>query len=146
MRRSFWTSDRGSTIPLILGFFVLALLAVAGSVALGAAFVQQRDVQDACDAAAAAAAGSAAELRDSADSADSAGNLRFADDAVAASIRDYVARDPDRSLRIRATLSADRTRVTMQCTDERRLAFGATFGVPVITHTATSTARAGVRG
>ena len=46
--------DTGSTIPMILGFFLLAMLMVAGSIALGQAFVQQRDLQDVCDGAAAA--------------------------------------------------------------------------------------------
>ena len=133
--------DRGSTIPLILGFFVIALLAVAGSVALGDAFVQQRDVQDACDGAAAAAAATAIELRSDTEADD----LPLGD--VDAAVRDYLARDPDRThLHVRATFSPDRTRVTMHCSEQRVLAFGATFGLPTITHTATSTARARARG
>ena len=51
--------DRGSTIPLILGCFVVAFLIVAGSVAAGDAFLQQRNLQSVCDGAAAAAATSA---------------------------------------------------------------------------------------
>ena len=127
--------DPGSTIPLILGFFVIALLAVTGSIALGDAFVQQRDLQDACDGAAAAAAATAVDLRGDTNADD----LPLGD--VDTALRDYLDRDPDRAqLHIRATLSPDRTRVTMHCTQQRDLAFGATFGSPTIIHTATSTA------
>jgi hypothetical protein len=55
--------DRGSTIPLILGFVIVAFFLVAGAVALGDAFVQQRDLQDVCDGAAAAAAAAAVEVQ-----------------------------------------------------------------------------------
>jgi len=54
--------DHGSTLPLILGFFLLALIMVAGSIAAGDAFVQQRDLQDVCDGAVTAAAASGVDL------------------------------------------------------------------------------------
>ncbi|MDQ2751380.1 MAG: pilus assembly protein TadG-related protein, partial [Actinomycetota bacterium] len=54
--------DRRTTIPLILGFFIIALITVAGAVAAGDAFVQQRGLQDVCDGAAAAAAAGGADL------------------------------------------------------------------------------------
>src|SRR6185437_11338695 len=60
-RRSRRAGDQGSTIPLILGFFIIALFVVAGSIAAGDAFVQQRQLQDLCDGAAVASA-SAADL------------------------------------------------------------------------------------
>ena len=72
------TDDRGSTVPLILGFFLIALLVVAGAVALGDAFVDQRNLQDVCDGAAAAAAASAADL-DREHGLTSGGSLRFSD-------------------------------------------------------------------
>ena len=53
--RHFWRDDTGSTIPLIIGFFLISMLMVAGSVAAGDAFVQQRGLQDVCDGAALAA-------------------------------------------------------------------------------------------
>ena len=134
--------DRGSTIPLILGFVVLALLAVGASVALGAAFVQQRSVQALCDAAAQAAAAAGVELRSS--TAD--GAVRLDEAAALAAVRDYLADDPDGArLEVRVALSADRTRVTLRCSQRRGLAFGAMFGLPSLEHTASSTARARVR-
>jgi hypothetical protein len=132
--------DRGSTIPLILGFFVIALLAVAGSVALGDAFVQQREVQDRCDGAAVAAAASALDLRG--EITDRA--LPFGD--VDAALRAYLNRDPARArMHIVSSLSADRITLTLRCTERLPLAFGAVFGVPTVVHTVTSSAQAGVR-
>jgi Flp pilus assembly protein TadG len=136
--------DRGSTVPLILGFFLIALLVVAGAVALGDAFVQQRSLQDICDGAAAAAAASAADL-DRAAGVASDGSLRFADvrDILAA----YLARDPQRrDVSVDAVLSADRERITLTCRQTSPVAFGALFGRPRVHHTATSSARAAVRG
>ncbi|WP_153503354.1 pilus assembly protein TadG-related protein [Cumulibacter manganitolerans] len=49
-------SEQGSTIPLLIGFFMLAGLLLTGGVVAGAAFVQLRSLQSACDGAAIAAA------------------------------------------------------------------------------------------
>jgi hypothetical protein len=49
-------SDEGSSVPLILLFFVLALLLVAGVITASSAFLAQRDLQSDCDGAAVAAA------------------------------------------------------------------------------------------
>ena len=96
--------DRGSTIPLILGFFLIALIMVVGSVALGQAFVQQRGLQDICDGAAAAAAASSADL-DRERGIGAASSLRFAD--VSDVVDSYLARDADRrSVQVQAALSA----------------------------------------
>jgi hypothetical protein len=136
--------DRGSTIPLILGFFLIALIMVAGSVALGQAFVQQRGLQDVCDGAAAAAAASSADL-DRERGIAAAGSLRFAD--VAQVVNAYLARDPDRrSVHVNAHLSPDRERITLTCQQMMPLAFGAFFGRAHVRHTATSSARAAVIG
>jgi Flp pilus assembly protein TadG len=138
------TDDRGSTIPLIVGFFLVALLAVAGSVALGDAFVQQRNLQDVCDGAAAAAAASAVDL-DRQRGVGNESSLRFAnvDEVVGA----YLARDPERrSVHVNAVLSPDRERITLTCEQTTALAFGAFFGRAHVHHTATSSARAAVLG
>jgi hypothetical protein len=59
MRRKLdFADDTGSTIPLILGFFLIGLLIVAGSVTASDAFTKQRDLQTICDGAAIAAANS----------------------------------------------------------------------------------------
>jgi uncharacterized membrane protein len=137
-------ADRGSTIPLILGFFLLSLLLVAGSIALGQAFVQQRALQDECDGAAAAAAASAADL-DRSGAVASAESLQF-DDATA-QVQAYLARDPARrDVQVAVALSPDRRRVTLTCAQTTELAFGGMFGRSHVRHTATSTARAAVLG
>jgi hypothetical protein len=134
--------DRGSTIPLIFGFFLIAFVMVAGSVAVGEAFVQQRDLQDVCDGAAAAAAASAGDL-DRGGGVAGGDSLRFAD--VRQVVDDYLARDPDRrGVQVRASLSPDRRRITLTCEQTTTLALGAFFGRGHVHHTATSSARAAV--
>ena len=134
--------DRGSTIPLILGCFLLAFLIVAGSVASGDAFVQQRDLQSVCDGAAAAAATSAdlALARETGEVGGSA--LRLAN--VQQAVDQYVARDASRStVHIEATLSPDAETVSLACLEHREIAFGAVFGKGGgVDHRAISTARA----
>jgi hypothetical protein len=138
------SEDRGSTIPLILGFFLIALITVAGSVALGQAFVQQRGLQDVCDGAAAAAAASGADL-DREHGLATGGSLRFAD--VGPVVTAYLARDPDRrDVRVHARLSPAGTRITLTCEQTTALPFGAFFGRGHVHHTATSSARAAVLG
>ncbi|HZC72767.1 MAG TPA: pilus assembly protein TadG-related protein [Jatrophihabitans sp.] len=136
--------DRGSTIPLILGFFLIALLVVAGSIAFGDAFVQQRNLQDICDGAAAAAAASAVDLERG--TAPATGrSLRFTD--VESVVSAYLARDSARrSVQVRARLSADRERITLTCEQTTTVAFGALFGRGHVQHTAQSSARAAVVG
>ena len=136
--------DDGSTIPLILGFFLIALIMVAASVSLGQAFVQQRDLQDVCDGAAAAAAASSADL-DRASSVASGDSLRFTD--VDARVAAYLQRDPTRNgVRVDVRLSADRERITLTCRQTRTLALGRFFGRAHVQHTTTSSARAAVVG
>ena len=133
--------DRGSTLPLILGFFLVALLAAAGSVAAGDAFVQQRGLQDVCDGAAAAAAASAADLARGAALAGGT-ELRFA--GAPAAVAAYLSRDADRS-QVRAVtgLSPDATVLTVRCEQTSRIVFGAMFGLGHGVHqSARSSARA----
>lgn len=138
------TEDRGSTIPLILGFFLIALLVVAGAVALGDAFVDQRNLQDVCDGAAAAAAATAADL-DREHGLTSGGSLRFVD--VESAVADYLTRDAGRrDVRVGAELSDGGTRITLTCEQPMALAFGAFFGRPNVHHTARSSAVATVIG
>jgi hypothetical protein len=136
--------DRGSTIPLILGFFLIALIMVAGSIALGDAFVQQRDLQDVCDGAVAAAAASSADL-DRSDDPSADGSLRFAD--VGRQVDAYLARDAGRrDVHVQVRLSADRTRITLACRRTSPLALGAFFGRGHVHQSATSSARAAITG
>ncbi len=135
------SDDRGSTMPLVLGFFLLALMLIAGSVAAGDAFVQQRGLQDVCDGAAVAAASTAAQISRGSDAAGMHA-LRFAD--VQRASAGYLAREPSRAdVHIAAVLSADATTLTLTCTETRQIAFGAMFGKGGgVHHTATSSARA----
>jgi hypothetical protein len=134
--------DRGSTIPLIIGFFVVAMSFVAGSVAAGDAFLQQRDLQSICDAAAAAAASSAdlSTARGTGDIGSAALRLANVQDAVDG----YLGRDGSRdSIRVEATLSADAETVSLGCTRRSTIAFGSLFGKgDGVVHRVSSSARA----
>ncbi len=137
-------ADDGSTIPLILGFFVVALSLVAGSVAAGDAFVQQRDLQSVCDGAAAAAA-SSADLARARSTGDIGGDaLRLAN--VQEAVDGYLDRDQGRSaVRVDAQLSADAQTVSLACEQRSKIAFGTLFGKGNgVDHHVTSSARAPV--
>lgn len=118
--------DQGSTLPLILGFFLIALLMIAGAVAAGDAFVQQRGLQDVCDGAATAAAASGVDLgRGGALAGES--ELQFGD--VRPAVDAYLARDPSRhGVHVTGHLSADRRTLTLTCEQTEHIAFGAMFG------------------
>lgn len=133
--------DDGSTLPLILGFFLIALLMVAGSVAAGDAFVQQRGLQDVCDGAATAAAASAVDLgRGGALDGEQA--LQFGD--VSRAVGAYLSRDPSRQgVRVTARFSPDRRTLTLTCEQTEHIAFGAMFGKGAgVHHVVTASARA----
>lgn len=133
--------DSGSTLPLILGFFLLALIMVAGSIAAGDAFVQQRDLQDVCDGAATAAAATGVDLgRGGALAGEQ--SLQFGD--VDGAVSAYVARDPSRSaVRFSAQFSPDRRTLTLRCEQTEHIAFGAMFGKGAgVHHVVTSSVRA----
>ena len=134
--------DRGSTIPLILGCFVLAFLIVAAGVAAGDAFVQQRGLQNVCDGAAAAAATSADLAADRATGEVGGSALRLAN--VQDAVDGYLSREASRStVRIDATLSADSETVSLACVEHTAIVFGALFGKGGgVDHRAFSTARA----
>ncbi len=136
------SDERGSTMPLVLGFFLIALMLIAGGVAAGDAFVQQRGLQDVCDGAAAAAASTAADLTRGGSGIGVTGALRFAD--VERAAVDYLARDPYRAgVSISATLSVDAETLMLTCTQTSHIAFGAMFGKgDGVRHTATASARA----
>jgi Flp pilus assembly protein TadG len=135
--------DDGSTIPLILGFLLIALIMVAGSVALGDAYVQQNNLQSVCDGAAAQAASSVdPEAQRAAEQG--AKSLRLAD--VQSSVQAYLRREPDRAdVQVAASLSADASTVTVQCQRRSTIAFGSFFGFGSgIEHRVVSSARSPV--
>ena len=119
-------NERGSILPLVLGFVVVGGLGAAAAVAAGDAFVQQRGLQAVCDGAAAAAAATALDLRRDAPVV-TEGLVRFAE--VQAAVDAYVARDPDRrDVRIAATVSTDRRTLSLTCSERRPVTFGTAFG------------------
>jgi uncharacterized membrane protein len=133
--------DRGSTLPLILGFFLIALLMIAGAVAAGDAFVQQRDLQDVCDGAATAAAAGGVDLgRGGALQHEHA--LQFGD--VRTAVLSYLARDPSRhGVQVHADLADNSETLTLTCEQTEQIAFGAMFGRGSgVHHVVTSSARA----
>ena len=118
-------SDDGSTIPLILGFFLVGLLVVAGAVLAGDAYTRQRDLQSICDGAVLAAA-NAVDSR-AARTEQLAGALPLA--GAQRAVDDYLARDPARAgTRIRTSVAQDGRTVTADCRRHVRLAFGAVVG------------------
>ena len=119
------TDDRGSTIPLILGFFLIGLLMVAGAVLASDAFTHQRDLQSVCDGAAVAGAnaidGPAARTREL------TATLPLA--AVQAAVQDYLAEDAGRAeVSVQTGLSADGSTVLADCHISTQLAFAGIIG------------------
>src|SRR5207302_6701852 len=119
-------TERGSVMPLVLGFVIVAMLAVAGGVAAGDAYVQQRGLQSVCDGAAAAGAADAADLDRTAE-LDTGGGLHFT--AAADAIDRYLARDPARrAVQVATAVSADGRTLSLVCTETSSIAFGTVFG------------------
>lgn len=121
------SDDRGSTIPLILGFFLIGLLMVAGAVLASDAFTHQRDLQSVCDGAAIAGAnaidGPAARTQ----------QLRTALPlaSVQAAVQSYLAEDARRSeVSVQAVVAADGSTVLTDCRVTTRLAFARLIGHP----------------
>lgn len=122
-------SDEGSTIPLILGFVVVAALVVFGGIAAGDAFVDQRDVQGVCDGAtlAAASAVDVSGVRSGSSGVTSGAAVRLM--AVQRAASAYVARDPARrGVTVASTLTVDGLRVDSTCSEVLPLTFGRAFG------------------
>lgn len=119
------SDDRGSTIPLILGFFLIGLLVVAAAVMASDAFTQQRDLQSVCDGA--ALAGANAIDSPAARTRELTGTLPLA--AVQAAVQDYLAADSGRvEVMVQATLSADGSTVLADCRARNELAFAGIIG------------------
>ncbi len=127
MTRLRLRDDRGSTIPLILGFFLIGLLMVAGAVLAGDAFTKQRDLQSVCDGA--AIAGANAIDGPTARTHELDGTLPLA--AVQAAVQDYLTRDPARTpVQVQAALSADGGTVLADCRSHTTPAFAGVIGHP----------------
>jgi hypothetical protein len=119
--------DRGSTIPLILGFFLIGLLMVAGAVMASDAFTQQRDLQSVCDGA--AVAGANAIDSPVARTRELTGALPLA--AVQSAVQSYLAADSGRAaVQVQAVLSAGGDTVLADCRAHTELAFAGLLGHP----------------
>ncbi len=139
--------EDGSTVPLILAFFVVALLLVAGSVAAGQAFTQQREVQSRCDGAAVAAGSAAASLgRRTTGGAPAGADLSYdQDSAIRAAVESYLDRDPQRrTMQVTPRTADDGSTLQLTCRQSMPLAFGAVFGKDHVVHVVTSSVRSPV--
>ncbi|WP_163508895.1 pilus assembly protein TadG-related protein [Fodinicola acaciae] len=118
-------SDDGSSVPLILLFFLLGLVLVAGTVAASAAFLAQRDLQSDCDGAAIVAANAldAAGFYGSDHAGDS---LPLAAGAAQSAVDAYAADAALAETSFAVAVAAGRAQVT--CSRVVRLPFGPTFG------------------
>ena len=135
MRRG---DDRGSMIPLVLGFFVLAALLIFGAVTASTAFLAQRDLAAVCDGAAVAAAQSVNEgaLYAAGPVAGTTDGQRLPLDltAVEAAVARYVGvggygGDPD-GLTVSGSVGGDGTTAVVRCTRTVQIPFGAVYGYP----------------
>lgn len=121
--------DRGSITPLVIGMMLCLLVLGAGITAAGSAFLAGQRLQHLCDGAAAAAAGTLTDQTTS-------------DAAVYDSINSYLA-----VRRSTATAAADLTgttlTLTLTCTNNYPITFGALFGSPTLHRTVTATAHTG---
>jgi hypothetical protein len=139
--------DRGSTLPLVLLCFLLALLLVAGTVTASSAFLAQRDLQSDCDGAAVAAAG-AVDPRAVYGGGPGGlpGELPVADAAAQAAVDRYAARAGLAGTSFAVTVSADAAEVGVACGRTVEVPFGAAFGLgDGLDRTAGSRARSLVR-
>jgi len=130
--------DRGSMIPLVLGFFVLAALLIFGAVTASTAFLAQRDLAAVCDGAAVAAAQSVNEgaLYAAGLAAGTTDGQRLPLDltAVEAAVARYVGvggygGDPD-GLTVSGSVGGDGTTAVVRCTRTVQIPFGAVYGYP----------------
>ena len=120
--------DRGSVTPLVIGMMLCLLVLGAGVTAAGSAFLAGQRLQHLCDGAAATAAG---RLTDD-------GGGQDAIDAVDV----YLAA---RDSKVAATIDLVGPTVTLTCSSNTPITFGALFATPTLPRTVTATARATYR-
>ncbi|MDR1998919.1 MAG: pilus assembly protein TadG-related protein [Frankiaceae bacterium] len=132
--------DEGTTIPLILGFFLIGVLVVAGSVAASDAYLDQQSVQSICDGAALAAVTQLNDLPMYQE--DFAQRDRLPIAAARDSVAAYLSRDADRaSVTVESIDLGGDGAVSLVCSRTMGLAFGSLFGHPHgIAHRAVATA------
>jgi uncharacterized protein YfiM (DUF2279 family) len=118
-------TDTGSVTPLIIGMMLCLLILAAGITAAGSAFLAGQRTQHLCDGAAATAAGTI-----TGDHPDTSA----ATDAAAG----YLA---TRGSNATTNLQFDGDTLTLTCSTDNPITFGALFGSPTLHRTTTATAR-----
>ncbi|MBB3084950.1 pilus assembly protein TadG-related protein [Geodermatophilus sabuli] len=139
MRQDDRSSERGSTLPLVLVCWLVAALMAFGAVAASDAFLEQQEVQAVCDGAALAAANATDEATLYAIGVGETLPLTRA--GAGAAIVDQLA-DGDTRLDAWAA-ETDGAEVTVTCTRHVEIAFGWLFlGGQPLERTAVASARA----
>lgn len=133
--------ERGSTIPLILVFFVIAGLMLTGGVVASSAFLQLRSLQSACDGAALAAANGfergGGQLGD---------NLPFDAASAEAAVQAYAATVWQGGSAVALDVAVDGDQVVVVCSRTAHVPFEAVFAPDGIEQSVTATARAPLIG
>lgn len=149
--RPRWLADirddeRGSVIPLIIGFFLIASLIVTGTAAAGGAFFAQRDLQSVCDGAALAGAQALDSPEYYDDFADDTA-LPLSEDAAAAAVQEYIAeRNADGGSVVSAATGLDESsvEVIVHCSADVNVPFGGVLQINPVGRDATGSARANI--
>ena len=132
--------DRGSTLPLLLGFFMIAGLLLTGGVTASAAFLAQRDLQSACDGAAIAGASGFVRTAGA-----STADLRFDETLAKNAVAQYAA-DVWGDADVDLDVAVEGTRVVVTCARVVHVPFEGLFSPGGIGRTATSSADAPIVG
>lgn len=138
------SGERGTILPLVLGFATLLLLLVAVVVDVSAVILAQRGAASVADGAAVAAA---QQLdRDAVYAKGLGAAIPLSPDGVQQVVSDYAGRAAEVQPGLQLTASLDETATTATVTATRsvRLPFGGWFRVGVVTVTAVAHARAPV--
>jgi hypothetical protein len=141
-RRLKLADERGSTIPLMLVFFVVAGMMLTGGVVASSAFLQLRSLQSACDGAAIAAANGfergGGELGD---------NLPFDAASAEAAVQAYAAAawQADASA-VALDVNVDGDQVVVVCSRTAHVPFEAVFAPNGIDQSVAAVARAPLDG
>lgn len=135
-------ADRGSTIPLMIGFFILAGLLLTGGVIASSAFLQLRSLQSACDGVAVAAANGFERGGTSLGE-----GLPFDPAAAQSAAAAYAAQAwGSEAEEVGLDVAVDGDRVVVQCSRTAHLPFEAVVAPGGISQTVTASSRAPLEG
>jgi hypothetical protein len=138
--------DEGSTLPLVLLCFLVALLLVAGTTTASAAFLAARDLQSDCDGAAVAGAAALDPAALYAGQPAVRADLPLAAARAETAVAAYAGRAGLGDTAFAVTVSDDGTEVAVRCDRTVVVPFGPLFGLGGgLARTASSGARAPLR-